>query len=188
MPFPKDLLVFDLEATGTDVARYDLAQLGAVKACGRCFAVYDRFVTLARPLSDEYDERAMAVHGIPWEALLKAPPLEEALERFEEWAGPNPRAYLPTTWGSWDVVFLMGTYGKTSRRYPLTGKSLDAKSVVYWEVAKGKETPSGGLGKISQKLDLPPMERRHDALADAVRVAELLSAVWPRIRCKRHGT
>ncbi len=187
MGMPKDLVLFDLEATGTDVAVYDLAQIGAVKLCGNCLRVYDEFSTLARPLSDEYDERAMAVHGIPWEELQKALPLEEALAAIEEWLGPNPKEYLPASWGSWDVWFLMGTYGKTKRRYPFTGKSLDVKSIVYWEYAKGKKGyPTGGLGKMSQKLGLPTMERRHDALQDAKRAAELLLVLWPKRSCKRH--
>ncbi len=186
MPLPKDLLLFDLEATGTDVAVYDLAQIGAVRVCNRCLQVYDQFETLTRPLSDVVDPRAMRIHKIPLETLMKAPPLEEALLSFEKWMG-KPKMYLPSSWGAWDIVFLMGTYGKTYRRYPLTGKSLDVKSVVYWELSKAKNrAPKGGLGKISEMLDLPPMERQHDALQDAIRSADLLRAVWPGLRCKRH--
>ena len=187
LPLPKDLLLFDLEATGTDVSVYDLCQIGAVKVCNRCLRVYDEWESLVRPLSEKVDERAMAVHKIPLATLMKAPPLEEALLAFETWIGPHPKIYLPTSWGAWDIVFLMGTYGKTRRRYPLTGKSLDVKSVVYWEYAKGKNrSPKGGLGRMSELLELPMMEHQHDGLEDARRAAELLRAVWPGLRCKRH--
>ena len=186
MPLPKDLLIFDLEATGTDVTIYDLAQIGAVKVCNRCLRYYDEFETLTRPLSDVVNERSMAVHKIPIETLMEAPPLEEALLSFEEWMG-KPKMYLPSSWGAWDIVFLMGTYGKTYRRYPLTGKSLDVKSVVYWEYAKDKNrSPKGGLGRMSELLELPMMEQQHDALQDAKRAADLLRVVWPGLRCKRH--
>ncbi len=188
MPFPKDLLIFDLEATGSNVMIYGLAQIGAVKVCNRCLKIYDWFVTLTRPLdSDKIREKSMNVHKIPLEVLMKAPPLEEALESFEKWMKPNPKIYLPASWGGWDTHFLMGTYGKTNRRYPLTGKSLDIKSIVYYEYAKHKDRiPTGGLAKMSQKLGLRPMENQHDALADAIRTTELLSKVWITIRCKRH--
>ncbi len=84
LPLPKDLLIFDLEATGTNVMEYDLAQIGAVKVCNRCLKYYDEFEIMTRPLASKVDDRAMAIHKIPLETLMKAPELEEALSSFEE--------------------------------------------------------------------------------------------------------
>ncbi len=196
VPWAKDFLVYDIEATGTDPTVYDLAQMGAVKMCASCFKIYDSFVMTARPLGKEVSAQAMSIHQIPLEYLMKATPVAEMLTAWEEWLGPNPKVFMPVTWGFWDQTFMRVIYKRISamqpadtpkRRYPLTGKQLDAKSIVYAEIAKHKDRyPTGGLGLISVKLGMGPFEQ-HDALQDAIRTAEILRFhMVPRKRsCKR---
>lgn len=191
MPWSKDFIVIDIEATGTDPEVYDLCQLGAVKMCASCFQIYDKFVSLARPLSARVDPRAMAVHSIPIEQLFKAPPVAEVLTSFEEWLGPKPKGFMPAFWGCWDQSFLRVIYrridtGINPRWYPLTGKQIDVKSIAYHEIAKLKGFyPKGGLGLISGNLRLPLFEQ-HDALGDAIRTAEILRHFSTIRRCKKH--
>ncbi len=186
MPWAKDFVTYDIEATGTNPVIYDLCQLGAVKVCASCLKIYDTFISLARPLSAKVDPKAMAVHQIPIEQLLKAPPVGEVLTKFEEWLAPKPKLFMPAAWGQWDQPFLRGIYKKIDRRYPLTGKQIDVKSITYHEIAKSKDRyPKGGLGLISVNLGLPAFEQ-HDALEDAIRTAEILRHFATIRRCKRH--
>lgn len=177
--------------TGLNPEVFDICQIGAVKVCASCFTFYDTFVSMARPLSTGVSSRSMAVHGIPIEQLFKAPPIAEVLTAFEEWLAPKPRAYMPATWGSGDQSFLRVIYQRIStnvnrRSYPLTGKQIDVKSVVYHEIAKSKgRYPKGGLGLISVNLGLPAFEQ-HDALQDAIRTAEILRRCSTIRRCKKH--
>ncbi len=184
-------MVWDQEMTGTDAEIHDLCQLGAVKMCAACFKIYDKFVSLARPLSARVDPRAMAVHGIPIEQLYKAPPVAEVLTSFEKWLAPKPKSFMPATWGSGDQSFLRVIYRRIStetipRRYPLTGKQIDVKSIAYHEIAKSKgRYPKGGLGLISVNVGLPAFEQ-HDALEDAIRTAKILRHCSTIRRCKKH--
>ncbi len=191
MPWSKDFVVIDIEATGTNPEVFDLAQLGAVKMCAACFTIYDEFVSLSRPLSAGVSSRSMAVHSIPIEQLFKAPHVTDVLTSFEEWLGPKPKGFMPVFWGCWDQSFLRVIYRRIStsvnrRSYPLTGKQIDVKSVVYHEIAKSKgKYPKGGLGLISVNLGLPVFEQ-HDALQDAIRTAEILRWCSTIRRCKKH--
>ncbi len=191
MPWAKDFVVIDIESTGLDPEYFDLCQLGAVKMCASCFKIYDTFVSLSRPLGPGVDPRAMAVHQIPIEQLFKAPPTADVLTSFEEWLGPKPKELMPCFWGCWDQSFLRVIYRRISdktniRRYPLTGKQMDVKSIAYHEIAKAKSRyPKGGLGLISMNLGYDAFGQ-HDALEDAKRTAEILRHFVTKRRCKKH--
>ncbi len=189
MPFSKDLLVFDLECTGTDPGRYNICQIGALLVCGRCLRAYMGYGTIVRPLRPEdVDEKAMAVHGIPMETLMKGTPLEAMLADLEEMCAPEPKEYLPSSWGSFDTIFLRASYSKVARVFPFTWRSFDMKSAVIWEVARRKDltATTGGVTKFSRLLGVPWEGKPHDALADAHQELRLLQSVWPKLRCKKH--
>lgn len=179
-------MVWDIEATGTDPEIYDCCQIGAVKMCASCFTIYDKFEIMLCPTSSRVDERAMAVHQIPMEQLLKAPPANEALTAFGAWLGEKPREFMPVTWSGWDQAFMRVIYRKLGMKYPLTGKQIDAKSIALHEIAKSKSRyPKGGLGLISVSLGMPAFEQ-HNALQDAIRTAEILRHFSVIRRCKKH--
>ncbi len=183
------MLVFDLECTGTDPVRYDICQIGALLVCGRCLRAYMGYGAMVRPTNpDDVNESSMAVHGIPLETLMKAAPLETMLADLEAMCSPEPKNYLPASWGSFDVNFLHASYAKTTRAYPFTRRSFDMKSAVIWEVARRKDltATTGGVTKFSRLLGVPWEGKPHDALADAHQELRLLQSVWPKLRCKKH--
>lgn len=82
-------VVYDLETTGTDVRRDDVVEIAAQRYRGTV-PVGAPFHALVRPTRRHFiPTGATRVHGITWDAVADAPPLEEVLPAFLDYIGDS---------------------------------------------------------------------------------------------------
>ena len=185
MKFSKDLIVLDIECTGSDKEKYSICEIGAVRVCRTSLAVIDEFQSLIKPYTPDFEPDAMAVHGIPPETLQKAPDVNEVLDKFEAWIGKGIldemacRKVTLAGWGSsyFDIPFIQETYKILGRSWPFDYKTIDIKTIICWEFAKQNKPFKGGLEKCSRRLDFTMNGIHHRALDDARATVRILSAI-----------
>jgi DNA polymerase III alpha subunit (gram-positive type) len=173
-----NLIILDLEATGTDFVKHDIIQLGAVKLDSE-LNIVDSFERLIIPLGNEVSEEAMKVNKLNLdEVRSRGLILDNALQEFEMWIG-FPRYYIIGAWGiMFDITFLRHSYKKINRFYPFLYKCFDVASVVRFYCSINNLTSKGGLGKCAKALKVEVEEsKKHNALYDAELSAKVLKKV-----------
>ncbi len=114
--FNKDFLLFDLEATGTDVTRHDIIQIGALLLDKQTLREKRSFSSYVQPTRwSKRDPEAMGVNGITWDRLESAPYIKQVLTQFTK-SFPKS-ALLATYGGNLDVIFSSGCLPRSG--YPL---------------------------------------------------------------------
>jgi len=175
MNFGKDIVNIDLECTGTDSRLYSICEIGAVLLDKCTLEIKGEFESLIFPYRENFDSRAMKVHGIPKEDLYRAPTLVDVLDTFQLWilreAGvESERKVCLSAWGAYfDIPYLKEAYSFLNREYPFDSRYFDIKAIARWEFALMNQAfTKGGIGRCSRLLNIPFDEtRRHRALEDA---------------------
>ena len=177
MRFPFDMIVMDLETSGTLENR--VVEIGAIRLTPD-LDMADRFTCLVdgRPVTEE----VIKIHHITNEMLVGQPRFAEAHGRFEEFCGKSER-YLLSAFGAYfDMPVLRAEYSRLGMKFPHRGEAIDIKAIAWWELCK-RGMPCQGL-KLDRALELFGLEFegiRHRALPDAWNESRLLRKIAGRI-------
>jgi DNA polymerase III alpha subunit (gram-positive type) len=169
--FNHDLLILDIEATGTDVTKHEIIQLAAILLDKKTLKEKAQFSSYIKPR--HWKNRmpaAMEVNGITWEQLKKAPSMRSVLQKFTKQFGTN---ILPTTYGgNLDIVFLPSAYRQAGLKFPFDYHTFNIWALCYTYMAKRKKLTNKKrfagfrLEEIARDLKVEVPENRHDALVD----------------------
>lgn len=182
----KDLIVVDIECTGSDSDKYSICEIGAAKVDRDTLTILDTFTSLVRPLDDQREPKAMEVHKIPEEVLTEAPELNQVLDSFENWVGNEVvvegkpkmiRSYRLAAWGTYfDITFLKKQYHKINRPYPFCHDCICLKSIAIFKMCeKGFGGGKWGVTSCLHKVGLKFIGKKHSALDDVINTIRLLS-------------
>jgi DNA polymerase III epsilon subunit-like protein len=186
--FPKDLLIIDVETSGTD-ENASIIQLGAVifdKSGKLCNTEFNKYII---PYTLEWSEDAYKVHKIERSFLVKnGMILEDALHAFEEWASCHgswdlKKKYWLAQWScGFDTNMLQNAYAIAKREYPFHYRAIDVASIVRFELAnRGRLKVKCGEKKCAEALDIEIVETKlHDALYDAKLSGQMLEKLARR--------
>lgn len=177
--FNKDLLLLDMEMTGTDVTRHEVIQLAAVLLDKKTLKEKKSFSSYIKPkFWKRRDPESMAVCNITWDDLKDAPDLKTVLTAFNKTFGKN---VLPTMYGgNLDIIFLPAAYRTAKIKYPFEYHTFNIWPLFYTFMAKkGKLTNKKrfvgfSLEDLAKHFKIPPTKDRHDALGDCRFEAEVL--------------
>ncbi len=182
MPFSppplRDILLVDLETSGTDPLRHGIAQVGALLLDQVTFdehGTIDLHVRLAE--SDEIDPESAKVSRIDELAARSAfaVPLAEALDQLE--ALGKPDEVVLAAWNAdFDVSFLRAAYRRLDRPWPWDFHVLELWSVA-WALRPDLPSPTIAQAKKALEIGNP---HTHDALEDCRLEAEILRRLMKR--------
>jgi DNA polymerase-3 subunit epsilon len=170
---PLDQVTFcivDLETTGASPAGCAITEVGAVKVRGgECLGTFQTLVNPGTAIPPEI----VVLTGITEAMVLPAPPIEEVLPTFLEFAGD---AVLVGHNVRFDLTFLRAAAAAGS--YPaLTNRFVDTCALARRLVRD--EVPDCRLATLASRLRLAHRPT-HRALADALATADLLHALLER--------
>jgi len=175
---PKDLIIIDIETTGTNPNTSSIIQLGAVLFSKEGYLVDRTFSEYIVPYTNEWTEEAYKVHKIEYSYLKKnGLYLPEALEAFSNWTlgfwtmrKETAKNYYLAQWScGFDVSFLKEAYRKIGFEFPFHYRTFDIASIVRFELAKkGKLKIKSGESICAKELGIEVNGNKlHDALYDA---------------------
>lgn len=186
---PKDLIIIDVETSGTNPETASIIQLGAcifnkdgylergLEGGETRYLIQPKvsFNEYIKPYTDEWTEGAYEIHRIEKSFLEhKGLDLNHVLELFEVWASPIwadlKKRYWLAQWGNgFDTNMLRAAYKKANREYPFHYRAFDIASIVRIHLAKqGKLYMKCGENKCAKALGIQVYNTRlHDALYDA---------------------
>ena len=180
----RDILLFDLETSGVNVAEHGILQIGAVILDQVSFeerAHFDLHVRL--PEDRVFDPDAEAVHKIPELVARSAhtPDLATALAEFRAFA--DPADVTLAAWNAtFDYSFLQEAYRRIGEPFPYNFHVLELWSLA-WLTFPDVSSPI--LAKTAEALGVEK-RHQHDALADARTTADVLRAILARERAGKH--
>lgn len=177
--FNKDLLLLDLEMTGTDANRHEIIQIAAILLDKKTLKEKSRFSSFIKPKHwSRRDPEAMAICNISWEQVKNAPTLTSVLKKFTKQFGNN---LIPTNYGgNIDFTFLPTAYKKAKIKYPFDYHTLNLWPLSYIYMAKRKKLINKKrfagfrLEDIAEDLHIKVPLNRHDAMVDCELEAEIL--------------
>lgn len=164
---PGHLLCIDVEATGTNMSKHNICQIG-VALVDTKLNIVDKYSSIIKPFSSDRDPDAMRVHNISEEVLAQSRSFNEVMIELESKLGVNPKRYTLAAWGThFDIIFLREEYKKFNRVYPFSYRCFDLKSAAIWSAScLGMSVGFGGISKYCKKLGISFEGTKHDALAD----------------------
>lgn len=160
-----ELIAFDLETTGLDVAKSEIIEIGIAKFCdGALVNSYQTFVKPTRPIPAEITQ----LTGIQQEDVQQAPPIEALLEELEAQFGSAP---VIAHNAGFDVSFM--------RRHNLLPDNavidtLELASIVLPSAARYN------LNSLATAAGIP-LEKAHRALDDATATGQLYWTFWQKL-------
>ncbi len=177
--FNKDLLVLDIESTGTNVAKHEIIQLAAILLDKKTLKEKKVFNSFVKPEHwKNRDPEAMAICNITWEQVKNAPSLKKVLQKFDKTFGHN---CIPTTYGgNLDPIFLTAAYRNSGMKYPFEYHTFNMWPLFYMYMAKHKRLTNKkrfvgfSLEDIAKHFKIPSTFSRHDALGDCRYEAAIL--------------
>ena len=152
----KDIIFFDIEATGLNVLRDRIIQLGMIKyfANGRPQVEKEYLINPGIPISEE----AMAVHGITPTDVARKPVFAQLAEEIFEFVGDADLAGYRSN--SYDVPMLLEELARCGFELDLDNRNLvDVQRIFY------KMEPRT-LAAAHRFYCGTEMEGAHDALSD----------------------
>ncbi|MFO1116678.1 MAG: 3'-5' exonuclease [Beijerinckiaceae bacterium] len=174
-PGPEDeVVVFDCETTGLDVARDDIITIAAVKVRGNRILTSEKFEAVARP-DARMNPAAIKVHRLLESDVRGGGAIAQIIPDFLRFIGGRP---LVGYYLEFDVA-MVEKYVK-----PLTGVRLPNPmievSALYYDRKYGNAPPGThvdlSFAHILRDLGLPALDQ-HDAFNDAVMTAEMYVAL-----------
>lgn len=169
--FNKDLLVLDIESTGTDVTRHEIIQLAGILLDKKTLKEKKVFSSYIKPKRwAKRSAEAMSINSIRWEQLKNAPSLKSVLQNFNKTFGKN---VIPAVYGgNLDVIFLPAAYRSVGMRYPFEYHTFNMWPAFYVYMAKKKKLTNRrrfvgfSLEDMADHFKIPREKDRHDALGD----------------------
>ncbi len=186
--FPKDLLIIDVETSGTN-ENASIIQLGAVifdKNGKLCNTEFNKYII---PYTLEWSQDAYKIHKIEQSFLNKnGHLLENVLKAFENWAScygmfDLKKKYWLAQWScGFDTIMLQKAYSIIKRQYPFHYRSIDIASIVRFELAnRAKLKVKCGAKICARVLGIEINESNlHDALYDAKLAGQMLEKLIRR--------
>ena len=178
----KDLVIIDVETTGTNPETGSIIQLGAWIFSKYGYLTEFKTSLYIKPYTREWTQGAFEVHKLEKSFLKEAgKKLDHALYLFERWIEncyPNQihpfRQVQIAQWScGWDVRYLEKAYKKAKRKYPFGYSQLDIKSIVTFQLALEGKLPKKrnkccGEKYCAKKLNIiVEASQLHNALYDA---------------------
>lgn len=187
--FNKDILVFDIEATGIDVTKHEIIQLAGVLLDKKTLKEKKSFTSFIKPKNwAKRDAEAMAVNAISWEQLKNAPSVKSVLQKFNNTFGKN---CIPSNYGgNLDIIFLPAAYRSVSMKYPFEYHTFNMWPLFYTYMAllgklnNRKRFVGFSLEDLGDYLKVARPKDRHDALVDCRYEADVLRALLGKIKTK----
>ena len=175
-PFPRDLLVIDLETTGADPALHSTIDIGAVLLDKKSLDELKSWsVLIKRQETNETSAYAMSLHGHTNDELQNGRDPEGAVEEFLEFFGTN---YILTGWNvGFDVQFLRALLRRTGRIGAFD--EIDYHRLDVWSTAQflrsigWLKSDISSLSCLCADLGLP-RSQCHTGLEDARLTASVL--------------
>jgi DNA polymerase-3 subunit epsilon len=176
--FGRDLLVLDVETTGSDPNLHEIVEVGAVLLDASSLQPMRSFQSFIRPGQfQNADPRALRIHGLTAHNLESAPSAAEAVDKFVEEFG------LGCTFCGWNIAFdtqfLRGLFRRADRQGQfdlIDYHKIDLWSLLElaWICGLCPQEPKS-LTDVCRMLRI---ERSvvHSALQDALIAAEVLRA------------
>lgn len=177
---PELYVAVDVEADGPIPGPYSMISLGMAVVGRPELAFYSE----VRPISDEFDPRALAVSGLDRDRLLReAPAAEEAMRAAARWVDGLRRIGRPVFLAApavWDGMFVHWYFVRFVGRSPfgMTGSGVDLRS--YWMGMTGGEWAHTRKSAIKAALGLRGLPHTHHAGEDAAELAQIFDAVLRR--------
>jgi DNA polymerase-3 subunit epsilon len=173
----------DLELTGLDPAVDEIISFGAIPIEGGRVQLAGAVAGLARP-AREISEASIKVHGILAADLALAPPLASAI-------GPLLRAITGRTLVVHTAAVERAFLGRAFRqqRLRLRGSIIDTEVLgCVWLHERDNRAPNRlSLAELATTLGLP-VDRPHEALADALTTAQAFIALATHLDAVRVET
>lgn len=182
MKLTQDLIVFDLEATVSYTfegiqEHNNIIQIGAVylkRTPEHRYELTDRFSTLVKPVGEMITPFITELTGISNFDVEEAPSFREAGAMFRNWASThgNLKRMRLCAWGThFDLPLLRSGYEKNGMEYPFVGGGYDIKSwAILWLMLRN-HSETFGIDQAMKAMNLTPVGKLHDALADAENTA-----------------
>ena len=168
----KDILLLDLECSGTDPLRHGIVQVAALRLDQVGFVEHGHFCSYVRlEEHHEYDPEAGAVTKIDEGSARSAftPDLQTVLLELQAFAPPD-EVVLAAWNGAFDLGFLLENYRRLGLPWRWDFHFLELWSLA-WLVFPDMTSPN--LTRVSERLQLPA-RRQHDALEDVRQEADIL--------------
>ncbi len=156
LPLERDLCFLDLEATGLNVVRDRIVQIGMVKffADGRPPAEMYMLINPGIPISEE----ALAVHGITPQDVANKPTFQQVAQKIYDFIGNADLAGYNST--RFDIPMLMEEFDRTGLSFDMEKRrSIDIQRIFY---KMEPRTLKAALRFYCNE----EMDDAHDALAD----------------------
>lgn len=165
----KDLIFFDIEATGADPVKDRILQIAMIKYLKNGEAPIERSLLINPQYPIKPD--AAKVHGITVDMLRNKPTFKQcAVELLEFFEGADLAGYNSNRF---DIPMLMEEFGRVGLEFSLEGRRvLDVMQIFY---RMEPRTLKAALKFYCNKS----LENAHDALADTKATAEVL---WGQIQ------
>lgn len=187
--FNKDILVFDIEATGIDVTKHEIIQIAAILLDKKTLKEKKSFSSFVKPKAwSKRDPEAVAISGLSWEQLKDAPSIKTVLQKFNRTFGKN---CIPSNYGgNLDIIFLPAAYRNSKMKYPFEYHTFNMWPLFYTYMASHRRLTNRkrfvgfSLEDIGDFLKVPRMSGRHDALIDCRYEADILRALLKKIETK----
>ncbi len=161
-----EVIVFDLETTGTNPVSDRMIEIGAVKVKG--LKVVDRFSMFVDP-KREVSEFITELTHITNDMLVGAPEEKEALEKFKEFCGDKPLLIAHNA--NFDCGFIRETAKRCGIEFPFS--QLDT---VLWSQKQLTELEHHKLNNVAEHFGLGDFNH-HRACDDA----EVLSGIYIKL-------
>jgi DNA polymerase-3 subunit epsilon len=171
-------VVIDVESTGLDPRSDRLVAIAgvAVHAEGGAPAIAcgDSFEVVVQHDESAFDRQNILVHGVGIGARRRGVPLAQALQAFEDWAGPAPRLGFHV---DFDRVLI-----ERARR--VAGLPATAKRWIDLAPLAAAMHPQVRAHALDEWLEHFGIEclARHEAVADTLATAELWLLLWPALQ------
>ena len=188
MKLDRNLLLIDVEATGTSIENSSIIQIGAVKLSSS-LEIIDIFNCYVKPYTAEWTEQAENVHHIKKEFLEEeGVVIAEALDNLEKFINFKFRDYYIAQWSaSFDSSMLREAYKKaydnkdlkdvTDYKFPYAYRVYDIASFVRLYLASMELLPRKRVS-LKDCAEILKVEithsKLHDASYDAILTAEVL--------------
>ena len=164
-----DIVVFDLETTGTDALKCEIVEIGAVKISkGK---IVETFETLVKP-SCHIPEETTKIHGITDEMVANSPSIKQVLPDFYKFC-------YDCTIIAYNIDFdykFISVWGK-KQGIIFNNKQKDALLLVRLYVPGLKNFK---LTTVCKKMGIS-LENAHRAVHDAMATAEVVIKIGPNI-------
>lgn len=174
---PELYIAADVEADGPIPGPFSMISLGMSVVGMPQHAFYSEI----RPISANFDPKALAVSGLDRDALLaNAPAAAEAMRAADAWVNGLRKIGRPVFLAGpavWDGMFIhwyfMNFLGKSP--FGNTGSGIDLRS--YWMGLKGIEWVESRKGRIKYELGMEDLPHTHHAGEDAAELAAVFAAI-----------